>query len=1852
MTGEFDGKVALVTGGAGHVGRLIVERFARAGAHVVLNCFHSFAASKDIADALTADGLDVAVIRASVAKPAQVQRMFAEVGERYGRLDVLVNNAALGSLVNLPDVTEEMLDRCFATNVKGPLWCARAARPLMHAGGAIVNVSSIGAGFVLDHYLPIGVTKAALEGLTRYLAADFADDGIRVNTASSGPIDNPTATLFPNHERMLESIVAATPLGRLADSQDLAELVLILASERTRFMTGQVMFADGGLTLASSALSPGPDPAQHDPTPQKPAPPRETQRSSPVHAELRTDAPAPMAPVRESAPDAVAIVGMGIAVPGASSPEEFWTLLNDGAELFQEPPTHHWRAADFSSPDRSAPDKTYQPRGAFIADVPPGTRDDTEVWLRACLQQAMDGVTHSGGDRFSLLLGYTPDGSRRQEYATVRDSLIAAGMGQGAQQALGAETLPLGPSECYLPYRIAQDAIDGILPAQTRIHLIDTACSSSLYAIDLGFREILTGAVDVAVCGGAYALTPTLSVLFSKNGGLSSGGAVRALDADADGVLFADGAGLVVLKRLDRAVTDGDTIHGIITDSGLSADGRGAAIFAPAADGQARAIRRALQHIRAEDIDLIVAHGTGTSKGDAVELAALRECYRHPVSVVSNKSLIGHTTWAAGVVSVIHLLLALRHEMIPPQHRFRKSAEPLGNLTIPTSPVPWPTRRDGHPRMGAVSGFGFGGTNAHMVFQEYQPNECAPEFTPATTIDRGALAPDDNLVLVGWSTREPPTGENSFGRQYPAPPLAELRLTPATVSRLDRTQLMLVDCMNRMDSALREACQRRKDRVGVVVGHCGPTRHACLHRCRIHLDALDRITRRAGQEDKEFMARFREQALTAVADPSADSFPGEMPNILAGRLSNYFDLRGLNLTLDAGEASLIDAFEVAGRYLASGALDIALVGAAHGNTLPTWKTMHPDDSRNPRECAYLFAMTSRSFAEKEALPILATVAASKATEHTETMLLSTSRDCCAAAEGGAQVAAFLSTDTAELQISRVPSAGQHKHGLHLRRERTVRAAVQRYSLALIPDEPEVTARRQQPLFPEGCVVLTNYTRGWSDPSLPAHTSVVHVGDSLAEVEPDLAQVLSSSHPLHIRVVADLTGSQTSVLRLHDAIFLATQQCSAWIDKNASIVAYVLGGIGVDRTPHALSGLFTGFCKALLSELPNVQVKAVVHHATSLAAAASDLEAETQYDQPLAAVYYTGGTRLTMHAEPQPPAPAAVPLTTQSVVVAAGGARGIGAEILKMLAREVRPHIFVLGTTSLDAPDQPAEVDRATFIQAHTTGPERVSPASASAEFELLLNARQARATLAELAQHCGPARVTYQVCDLRQSAAVQHVIDEILSVTERVDLLLNIAGVSKTRALADKSLADFAAVRDTKVLAHTNLSTAFADRRPRLWCNFGSVAGFTTLPGETDYCAANDFLFSAALGTMAQGEFTIGWPWWNETGFASTPIARSYLDTDARLTPMTTKEGIHHFMNELCDPKRPRATIYIGHRERSALDRTAPGKVTQSNQSDSPCKTVPFYLDHIEHQTPDALTATRVFDLNRDGYLLDHQVNGTPTLPGAFFVEIAAEAAQQLAPGAIPTAFEDLRLESFLRIYAPDRPRPVHVKAHLETGDHHIPTVQVQISGDVIAPAGQILVRDRTFASVRVILGTATQPAPVWERWNDNDTQAAINPYYTDNPTLHLKGIFVSTAQPAQHPCGHTASLDLKSKELSYWLGDLATPIVTIDGMAQVAQLIGLQPPSTPRALLPVPNRARRIDLYGTFTDTTLAAAPDPITLYATPRHINPEGHPVTDAIVAVAHNGTVIARITELTWVVPAARSRQPDKPGQLATA
>lgn len=243
----LEGKVAIVTGASRGIGRAIAERLGEDGASVVVNYAKSAEKAREVVSAVEAAGGQAVAVRADVSRVDEIRRLFEETIERFGRLDVLVNNAG-GSIGFKPvaEVTEEEYDRVFALNARGPFFALQEAARRMEDGGRIVNVSSVGTAVAAPNTAAYVGSKGALEQFTRSLAAELGGRGITVNTVSSGATDTEGFNEQAPPE-MKQGAAEASPLGRLGRPRDVADVVAFVVGEEARWITGQNLRATGGI---------------------------------------------------------------------------------------------------------------------------------------------------------------------------------------------------------------------------------------------------------------------------------------------------------------------------------------------------------------------------------------------------------------------------------------------------------------------------------------------------------------------------------------------------------------------------------------------------------------------------------------------------------------------------------------------------------------------------------------------------------------------------------------------------------------------------------------------------------------------------------------------------------------------------------------------------------------------------------------------------------------------------------------------------------------------------------------------------------------------------------------------------------------------------------------------------------------------------------------------------------------------------------------------------------------------------------------------------------------------------------------------------------------------------------------------------------------------------------------------------------------------------------------------------------------------------------------------------------------------------------------------------------------------
>ena len=243
------GKVALITGGSRGIGRAITLKLASEGADVIINYFRKRDTAEFTAQEAREKGVNVHIIKADVGDEAKIDRMFAEIEEHFGHLDILINNAASGVARSALDLDTRGWDWTMDINARAFLLCAQRATKLMKEGGKMVSISSLGSRLVMPIYTAVGVSKAALEALTRYLAIELAPKGICVNGVAAAAVETEALKLYTG-DQAPPQMWNTTPAGRMVQPEDIASVVAFLCSDEASMIRGQIITIDGGVSLA------------------------------------------------------------------------------------------------------------------------------------------------------------------------------------------------------------------------------------------------------------------------------------------------------------------------------------------------------------------------------------------------------------------------------------------------------------------------------------------------------------------------------------------------------------------------------------------------------------------------------------------------------------------------------------------------------------------------------------------------------------------------------------------------------------------------------------------------------------------------------------------------------------------------------------------------------------------------------------------------------------------------------------------------------------------------------------------------------------------------------------------------------------------------------------------------------------------------------------------------------------------------------------------------------------------------------------------------------------------------------------------------------------------------------------------------------------------------------------------------------------------------------------------------------------------------------------------------------------------------------------------------------------------
>ncbi len=630
----------------------------------------------------------------------------------------------------------------------------------------------------------------------------------------------------------------------------------------------------------------------------------------------------------------IAIVGRSCLLPGGIvDPRGLWDAVAAGRDLVSNAPAGRWGIAKdlvlCADPSGSA-DRTWSDRGGYVSGEASLVAELSESeqaldplfqWVLITARQALRDASHSGSNqRVAGVFG-------NLSFPSSGLSRFAEGvwLGEVAARAGVPKSDPRNRFMSGMPAAVLAKA----LGLGGGAFALDAACASSLYAIERGCRLLHDRRADLVVAGAVNRADDLfIHVGFCALSALSKTGRSQPFSRRADGLLPGEGAGFATLKRLTDAEAAGDRILGVIRAIGLSNDGRGRGLLAPSVEGQARAMRRAYAEAGLDPaaVSLLECHATGTPVGDATEIASISEVFgRRALPIGSLKSNLGHLITAAGIAGLIKVLGAMEAGIRPPTLHADPQSDAVreSGLRVLTAAEPWADDR----RIAAVSAFGFGGNNAHLIVEPHRgrsrPVDAAVRPVPIAVVALGAIAGGAADARAFAARLDAPARLESTAGPIQLP-LAGLRFPPKDLEAALPQQLAVMAAA--LDAVAQLGAPLPRDTTAVLIGlEADPevARYGARWRVAEWAKALG--------GDAAWISRTRAGFVEVL---QAAGVLGTMPNIPANRLNAQLDVAGPSYTLSAGERSGLVALDIARRDLASGAIDAAVVGAVDFSAEP------------------------------------------------------------------------------------------------------------------------------------------------------------------------------------------------------------------------------------------------------------------------------------------------------------------------------------------------------------------------------------------------------------------------------------------------------------------------------------------------------------------------------------------------------------------------------------------------------------------------------------------------------------------------------------------------------------------------------------------------------------------------------------------------------------------------------------------------------------------------------------------------------------------------------------------------------
>lgn len=709
-----------------------------------------------------------------------------------------------------------------------------------------------------------------------------------------------------------------------------------------------------------------------------------------------------------SGPPPVAIVGWGGVFPGGTTKAELWAHLRNGRDAATEPPDGRWcrePATILARGDAPAPDGVRSTKACFVRDPTPSAatgREPVVDWLVAAAQDALGAPSMGSVDprRVGVVIGsimLPTASSTRWHERVLRPTL---------ERSLGVPIPRFGVGGSSRA-RWASGGVAGTVARTLGLGgphaAIDAACASTYFALAWAVRALQRGEVDAMLAGGASRADSLYTqVGFSQLRALSASGRCAPFDARADGLVVGDGAGVFVLKRLDDARRDRDEVLAVIRGLGLGND-LGGALLAPNTLGQRRAIEAAYREAAwmPAEIDLVECHATGTPVGDATEFRSLLEVWReHGVAPArcalgAVKANVGHLLTGAGAAALAKVLLSFAHREIPPLGNFERPAPAIqlagSPFFAPREPTPWP--RTGRPARAALSGFGFGGTNAHVLVEAGPGEErsrghvavpswpdAAPQPVGRPTADRAepvAIVAAQARVgrLTGLALRE------AWGDAAPLEPdlgalhvpIGAFKIPPRDLERA-RPQQVLALLLAR--DVLRDVTRPAQPEASAVF--LGTGLDPSIHEDHLRFRALADAPAWAAElgVDPTARERFAAALADAICPPlDPERTLGGLASVAASRIAHEYGCAGPAFVMSSEEASGFTALGQAVAALQRGELELALVGAIDCGVDPHVARALDEvgDPSSPRDAGVMFVLKRLAAARRDGDRVLGVV---------------------------------------------------------------------------------------------------------------------------------------------------------------------------------------------------------------------------------------------------------------------------------------------------------------------------------------------------------------------------------------------------------------------------------------------------------------------------------------------------------------------------------------------------------------------------------------------------------------------------------------------------------------------------------------------------------------------------------------------------------------------------------------------------------------------------------------------------------------------------------------------------------------